>query len=66
MKKKEIMSGLSNIIRALNNVQIMPGKDNWLNQGGSIAMLEELYHKIDEHLTDKSEDTAEGDAEKKK
>ena len=53
MKKKEIMSGLSNIIRALNNVQIMPGKDNWLNQGGSIAMLEDLLNQINTMLMDK-------------
>ena len=53
MKKKEIMSSLSNIIRALNNVQIMPGKDNWLNQGGSIAMLEDLLNQINTMLMDK-------------
>ena len=47
---------MNNIIGALNNVQIMPGKDNWLNQGGSIAMLEDLMHQIDSQLVDKPSD----------
>ena len=44
--KTEILNALSNIIRALNTVQVMPGKDNYLNQGGAIAMLEDIYQKI--------------------
>lgn len=51
--KSEILNVMNNIIGALNNVQIMPGKDNWLNQGGSIAMLEDLMHQIDSQLVDK-------------
>ena len=54
--KSEIINVLSNIIGALNSVQIMPGKDNWLNQGGSIAMLEDIRHQIDELLVDKPSD----------
>lgn len=54
--KSEILNVMNNIIGALNNVQIMPGKDNWLNQGGSIAMLEDLMHQIDSLLVDKPSD----------
>ena len=54
--KSEVLNVMNNIIRALNNVQIMPGKDNWLNQGGSIAMLEDLMHQIDSQLVDKPSD----------
>ena len=54
--KSEILNVMNNIIGALNNVQIMPGKDNWLNQGGSIAMLEDLVHQIDSLLVDKPSD----------
>lgn len=54
--KSEILNVMNNIIGALNNVQIMPGKDNWLNQGGSIAMLEDLMHQIDSQLVDKPSD----------
>ena len=51
--KSEILTVLGNVIVALNKVQILPGKENWLNQGGAIAMMEDLYHQIDSDLVDK-------------
>lgn len=51
--KSEILSIMGNIIVALNKVQIMPGKENWLNQGGAIAMMEDVYHRIETQLEDK-------------
>lgn len=51
--KSEILNVMGNIIAALNKVQIMPGKENWLNQGGSIAMLEDICQQINTQLEDK-------------
>lgn len=59
--KSEILSVLGNIIVVLNKVQIMPGKENWLNQGGAIAMMEDLYHQIDTDLVDKPSASKEED-----
>ena len=54
--KSEILKVMGNLIVALNKVQIMPGKENWLNQGGAIAMLEDIYHQIDTQLVDKPDE----------
>lgn len=51
--KSEIIEVMGNIVAALNKVQVMPGKENWLNQGGAIAMLEDISHQIDMQLMDK-------------
>jgi len=53
--KNEILQNLGNVIGALNNVQVTPGKENYLNQGGAIAMLEGIYDKIMNCLIDKEE-----------
>ena len=57
--KSEILQNLGNVIGALNNVQVVPGKENYLNQGGAIAMLEGIYDKIANNLVDKEEQKAE-------
>lgn len=41
---KEIIEGLSNVIRGLGNIEVK-GKANLLNLGGCIAILEELQQK---------------------
>lgn len=51
--KQEILNILAGVINALNKVQIAPGKENWLNQGGAIAMLEDVYQRIGEQLEDR-------------
>lgn len=51
--KQEILNILAGVVNALNKVQIAPGKENWLNQGGAIAMLEDVYQRIDSQLEEK-------------
>ncbi len=51
--KNEILGTLAKIINALNNVSVQPGKENYLNQGGAIAMLENVYVQISESLVDR-------------
>lgn len=58
MKKQEIINTMRRVITALNTVPVMPGKENYLNQGGAIAMLESACEQIEAFLTDKQGEDA--------
>lgn len=49
--KETILARMGEIIHALGNIDVK-GKQNLLNLGGSIAMLEEVYHQISKELMD--------------
>ena len=62
MSKQEIINNIRRTIAALNTVPVMPGRDNYLNQGGAIAMLEGTCDQIEQFLMDKPNDDANDDA----